>query len=276
MNTATGTDALYSNTTGAFNTAHGYRALTENMTGSFNTACGDNALWTGYEGNYNTAMGYWAGRDKWANNTNNSSAFGTWAIVTANDMVVIGNSTITTISGQVPWATFSDARFGKNVQENVPGMAFILKLKPVSYTWDIRKLDAFRGVPDTMYSTEIMKKSLKNKELIVYSGFLAQEVEKAAAEVGFNFSGVNKPANDHTPYSLTYESFTVPLVKAVQELNEQIEMQQKMIDEEIAEIALLKERIEMLRSGIGKLKKITEKGPAKESRIALMNKNQER
>ena len=63
----------------------------------------------------------------------------------------------------------------------------------------------------------ILKKALAEKSKIIYSGFLAQEVEKAAKKAGFNFSGVVQPNNDKDPYGLRYAEFTVPLVKATQE-----------------------------------------------------------
>jgi len=56
-----------------------------------------------------------------------------------------------------------------------------------------------------------------------YSGFLAQEVEKAAKESDYDFSGVHAPRNEHDLYSLTYAEFVVPLVKAVQEQQHQID-----------------------------------------------------
>ena len=49
------------------------------------------------------------------------------------------------------------------------------------------------------------------------TGFIAQEVEKAAHEVNYNFSGVGKPKDENGIYSLRYSEFVVPLVKAVQE-----------------------------------------------------------
>ena len=55
-NTATGTNALYSNTTGYFNTATGYYALVANTTGSYNTANGTYALYNNIIGYNNTAM----------------------------------------------------------------------------------------------------------------------------------------------------------------------------------------------------------------------------
>jgi hypothetical protein len=56
-NTATGTAALLSNTTGSYNTADGYAALNSNTTGSHNTAVGFYALVANKTGDSNTANG---------------------------------------------------------------------------------------------------------------------------------------------------------------------------------------------------------------------------
>jgi hypothetical protein len=69
------------------------------------------------------------------------------------------------------------------------------------------------------------------KSQIVYTGFVAQEVEKAANEVGFNFSGVDAPKNENDFYGLRYAEFVVPLVKAVQEQQKIIEDLTKRIEE---------------------------------------------
>ncbi len=57
-NTATGTAALSSNTSGDYNTADGFYALSENTTGSFNSASGAFALFSNTTGSSNTATGY--------------------------------------------------------------------------------------------------------------------------------------------------------------------------------------------------------------------------
>jgi hypothetical protein len=57
-NTAEGTDALFSLTTGANNTAAGYTALHNNTIGDYNTATGSNALFSNFSGSGNTAQGY--------------------------------------------------------------------------------------------------------------------------------------------------------------------------------------------------------------------------
>ena len=57
-NTAEGTDALFSVTTGPDNTAIGFDALFSNTTGDSNTATGSQALMSDTTGNRNTADGY--------------------------------------------------------------------------------------------------------------------------------------------------------------------------------------------------------------------------
>src|SRR6266853_2662048 len=57
-NTAEGTSALFSLTSGVSNTAVGYQALYHNTTGNYNTAEGFNALFVNTTGAQNTATGY--------------------------------------------------------------------------------------------------------------------------------------------------------------------------------------------------------------------------
>ena len=58
-------------------------------------------------------------------------------------------------------------------------------------------------------------------------GFLAQEVEKTCIDGNYTFNGVYKPQNDTDNYSLDYSKFLVPLVKAIQEQQQQIESLKK-------------------------------------------------
>jgi trimeric autotransporter adhesin len=57
-----------------------------------------------------------------------------------------------------------------------------------------------------------------------------QEVEAAARESGYNFNGVKKMNGENGFYTLSYESFVVPLVKAVQEQQQQINELKKMVE----------------------------------------------
>ena len=84
---------------------------------------------------------------------------------------------------------------------------------------------------------------------------MAQEVEQAAESVGYDFSGVDAPQHESDNYSLRYAEFVVPLVKAVQELdekNEELIMENEEKDRKIADLearlgkieALLQQRVE--------------------------------
>ena len=77
------------------------------------------------------------------------------------------------------------------------------------------------------------------------TGFLAQEVDQVATELGFEFSGVVKPQNDKDLYSLRYAEFVVPLVKAVQE-------QQTIITAQQSEIENIKKQLDKIQKNLKK------------------------
>src|SRR6266536_2991907 len=270
-NTANGHQALYSNTFGTANTANGTGALYHNTGGSSNTANGLNALFVNTTGNGNTANGAEAGS---YNDNNiyctflgndadqsvttdfiNSTALGNISRITASNQVRIGNSSVTSIGGYEPWTNLSDGRFKKNVKENVPGLAFINQLHAITYTIDVTNLRNFLGEDrknETMAegrrvseknpeAEALIQKGIQEKEKIIRTGFVAQEVDEAAKRIGYDFSGVDKPANEHTPYGLRYSEFVVPLVKAVQELS-------KINDEKDARINNLQKQIDELKA----------------------------
>ena len=66
-------------------------------------------------------------------------------------------------------------------------------------------------------------------EQMRFSGFIAQEVEKTAELLGYEFSGVDAPKNENDIYGLRYSEFVVPLVKSVQELNEELQSKSQKI-----------------------------------------------
>ena len=67
--------------------------------------------------------------------------------------------------------------------------------------------------------SELERIAREEKAKIKYTGFVAQEVEKAAQKLGYDFSGVDAPKSRDGFYGLRYGDFVVPLVKAVQELS---------------------------------------------------------
>jgi hypothetical protein len=227
-NTANGYGALYSNTNGSNNTASGLAALYANTTGNFNTAFGYGALRYNTTGSYNTAVGDSAGTS--TSNLSNTTALGYKAITTASNQVRVGNSSVTSIGGKVGWSTLSDGRYKKNISEDVPGLSFITKLKPVTYTLDIAAIDKASGITEQRTPEEARAKAAAAKEK--HTGFVAQEVEKAATELNYDFGGVDKPKNDKDLYGLRYAEFVVPLVKAVQELDEE----NKLLKDELSDV----------------------------------------
>jgi len=231
------------------NTANGIDALYYNTTGGGNTANGNDALYYNTTGNNNTAIGSSAGPAYSYSNLNNTTALGDNTVVTNSNTVMLGNSSVTSIGGYAAWSNFSDGRFKTNVQTNVPGLAFIAKLRPVTFKWDLHKLDTYRGVNDSIIrKSPEMEQARLAREKKTYTGFIAQEVEQAATDCGFDFSGIVKPENDKTPYNLSYAEFVVPLVKAVQELNDQnkeLAAQNKALKDDVA---ALKAAVEKLQS----------------------------
>ena len=86
------------------------------------------------------------------------------------------------------------------------------------------------------------KRILNDIEKIRMTGFIAQEVEQASNDCGYDFSGVEKPQTADGLYGLRYSEFVVPLVKAVQEQQTIIENQNKKIDELIKRIEALEQK----------------------------------
>lgn len=130
-NEAFGYGALRYNTSGYYNTAVGSSALVDTTIGWENTAVGVNAGTTNVNGCYNTFIGYNA--DAGSSNLNNVTAIGTDATPTASNSVRIGNTFVTSIGGQVPWASLSDKRKKKDIQDISQGLAFISALRPVEF-----------------------------------------------------------------------------------------------------------------------------------------------
>jgi len=237
-NTATGVCALYQNSSGTGNTAVGNNALNPNLTGNYNTAIGYTALYGNTAGSSNTAVGYNAGANN-ANSLTNTTCIGSGATATSSNQVVIGNYTVTSVGGAVAWSTVSDGRAKKNIRTDVPGLDFINLLQPVTYNLDLDAMDNLLGIDKAKKDKleegmpqdlkDKNEKAKKDKEAQVQTGFVAQDVEKTAKSISYNFSGVN--VDEKGIYSLSYAEFVVPLVKAVQELSEQNKQLQQQIDE---------------------------------------------
>ncbi len=237
-NTYVGYYSGYDNTTGTYNSFFGYNSGENSTTGSSNTfvgpqsgdsntsgaantfigrLSGDNNT----TGGFNTAVGYDSGPS--SSNLSNTSAIGYLTQPTASNQVRVGNSSVTSIGGQVGWTTLSDGRFKKNVKQEVPGLDFITKLNPVSYEIDKRKFDKFIGIEREEGEEDISASARTEPSVETRkTGFIAQEVEKALLDGDYKSTIVDAPKNENDYYGIRYSEFVVPLVVAVQELHEQI------------------------------------------------------
>lgn len=255
QNTAVGSSSMYSNYDGDLNVSVGEQNMYYNLSGSYNTSVGWRALYSTTGSQYNTAIGYMAGgqNDNGYNNVflgantrangagyYNVIAIGQDVTCTASSQVRIGNTATSSIGGYVGWSNLSDGRFKRDIRENVPGLDFIMRLKPVTYHLNITALRSALGV-GTETNIPAMEKDMASKEKALQTGFVAQDVEKAANALGYEFSGVDKPGNSNDFYCLRYSEFVVPLVKAVQEQQQQILALQKQNKELMERITKLEQ-----------------------------------
>lgn len=236
-------------TTGGDNVFLGYGAGQGNISGASNVCIGGVSGTLNKYGSDNVFIGRQAGP---ANSTiddvdkcvalgqyalvegvDNSISLGYLANSTASNKIRLGNSNITVIEGQVAYSYPSDGRFKKNVEEKVPGLEFIKALRPVTYQFDtdIYNNHIYQNVEPEEKAKIMNKLEKRDWQSEVRSGFIAQEVERACKDLGFEFDGLHianqKNKADH--YSLSYSQFVVPLVQAVKDQQEIIENQERQI-----------------------------------------------
>ncbi|PWB23896.1 tail fiber domain-containing protein [Flavobacterium sp. HTF] len=242
-NIAIGQQSLGMNTSGNNNIGLGYLTMVSLNSGDYNAGFGASSLQGLTTGSMNVAMGYQSGMFAVSGSSQNtisdnsvflgaiSKSAGTGqtnqivigynAIGRGSNTAQIGNSSMTSIGGQVAWSNTSDVRLKKDISTSPFGLNFISKLRPVTYF-------------------------LKSGPTDLQTGFIAQEVETAANEINYKFSGIVRPQNDTDFYSLRYSEFVVPLVKAVQEQQNQIEKLQSKIATQQKDIEKLKELVQNL------------------------------
>jgi hypothetical protein len=240
-NSATGSNALVDNTTGDYNLANGYQALFKNTTGYGNTAVGAQSNYYNTVGFNNTAIG----KSAWflTNNLSNTTCIGYFSggQVEASNRIEIGNPSVSWIGGQMNWGTYSDRRIKDNVRADVPGLDFINRLRPVTYNLNIHRQNEMVGKGE-----DEEWEGKYDIEQIRMTGFIAQEVEQAAHDVDYDFSGVQKPPKENELYSLRYAEFVMPLVKAVQELSQENDALKANISNQHETIETLTQKVDML------------------------------
>jgi hypothetical protein len=239
-NTSIGRESLNKNTTGDGNNALGFQSLHENQTGFQNVGIGYQALYNnnnnrnvaiGTQGLYNTtsgqnnvAVGAYAGYNN--NNSNstfvgegsgssavvtNGTALGYGAIVNASNKVRIGNTSVLSIEGQVPFSPSSDRRLKEKVQSIELGLDFINSLNPVVYH------------------------RISNPNDDLEMGLIAQDLQQLLSKYTVHYGTVQESSEGY--YTLRYNDLLAPMIKAIQELKVQLEeqknickLQQEMLD----------------------------------------------
>ena len=249
QNTAIGFESMLRNTQGWQNTGVGMWSLNYNTTGSYNTSVGMYSGWGNMTGEYNTSIGFksydysatvgdysyctYLGYD--TDNSSvfmytNSTAVGNGAKISDSDHVRVGNASVTSIGGYAGWTTLTKRNYTKNVNEDIVGLEFIKKLRPVSYNLDVDNINDDLGIEEKTDDSRV-KGSIERSKNLKRSGFIAEEVEKAAEESEYDFTGIDRPGNKDDQYGLRYSEFVVPLIKAVQEQQEIIEKLEARINE---------------------------------------------
>ena len=250
-NSAFGPSALLYNTTGEMNAAFGETSLKFNTTGESNTAIGTTSLESNTTGSYNTAIGVGAGdavttgsnniiigqgADPSANNATNQIVIGQGATGTGNNYAVIGNTDITRVYAAQDGAGVlyanatiqsSDRRVKKSINSLAYGLNFIMKLRPVSY-YKLHPRNYPQELKDKFYPDGKIRQVGAEDYNKLQVGFIAQEVKAVNDEMSAENNIVN--IDDDGFHRMDYEKIVVPLVKAVQEQQKQIEELTKKIN----------------------------------------------
>jgi hypothetical protein len=265
-NNAFGYCSLRVISSGYNNCAFGNNALGSLTSGYFNSAFGDSALLQ-CTGLNNTAVG----KDALLNLTtfNGCAGLGHNSQVTASNQIQLGASGTTTfVFGTVQ--NRSDLRDKADVRPTVLGLNFINRLRPVDYKWDMREdyrppMPASFSEPEpdedatptakAVYAAALEKHkrdmtawtlACKHANLVrdgskkrnrYHHGLIAQDVASVIAQTGVDFGGLQNHAlsGGEDVLSVGYDELIAPLIKAVQELSQQVSAQ-------AVEIALLKAR----------------------------------
>lgn len=199
-NTALGTAALHNNSSGLENTAVGLQALQNNTTGNYNTAVGNGALSNNTISSNNTALGYIAGYNLTTGSNVTCIGYNAQSSGASNE-IILGDSSIAFVRSAGAYTTLSDARDKKDIVELKAGLDFVEKLKPVSFTWNMRdggKVD----IPDT--------------------GFIAQDLKQVQIDTGIDIPYL---VYEPTPEKMEacYSKLLPVLVKAIQDLKKEVD-----------------------------------------------------
>lgn len=180
-----------------------------------------------FSGQYNTsntsniAAGFYTAR--WSGGAANTIHVGWYAYnhngYSTPDQTSLGRANNRTPCMWVGWSNVSDCRDKTNITaltDNL-GLNFVRKLRPVTYNWD-KRVDY---VDQCGFEYGIKDGTLA--ETLEAYGFIAQEVELAATQLGISFDGVSY-GDYQDAYSISYLEFVAVLTKALQKINDDLDL----------------------------------------------------
>lgn len=170
-------------------------------------------------GTRNTFVGPSAGAG--TNTYTNASAIGSFAVVTGNNQVQLGDSATTTyVYGTVQ--NRSDKRDKCDIEPTYLGLDFIRELRPVQGRWDMRDDYVTYHEDGTV---ELTPRDGSKRRTRLHQWFIAQEVVDVCEKLGVEFGGVqNQSVNGGEDiYTLGYDEFIPPIVRALQQVDATVE-----------------------------------------------------
>jgi hypothetical protein len=202
-NTMCGHNAGIYSETGSANTGVGYTALMDTKSGSYNTAVGSGAG-TFNNGNYNTFLGRWSGRPtdgKTLTTYNWTTCVGSGTFATNSNQVVLGTEKEHVYSTVPIHISSSDESFHKNSVVSKVGLDFINRLEPIEFE-------------SATNSNE--------KEPRKHLGLSAQSVKKVMDEMKIDYALYqnHEITGGLKRETVSYMELIIPMIKAIQELNQ--------------------------------------------------------
>jgi len=252
QNTFIGESSGLKCTNGSGNTALGWKSggsVTNTMTGDRNTSIGqqagekiqdgDDNVGVGYlalydltDGHDNTCVGQRAGmllttgeNNLLLGNHSGRSNSPAGNLYTSNNIVCLGNNSITDFYCADTSISSSDKRDKTDITDFTHGLKWINQLKPVTYRWDKRTWYTEYNDDGSVKSTATPDGTKKRARQHI--GFLAQDVLAIEQADGYaskkdDMLVVNLNEDD-TAYGLKYERLVPVLVNAIKELSAKVE-----------------------------------------------------
>jgi len=215
------------------NTGIGANCLTDLTTGDYNNAFGNDSLGSLTTGDSNVAMGYNAGNTLTTGSDNtyigddatasavdvsNEMALGHDAAGQGANTIMLGDANITSLCCyDTTISSPSDKRIKREIKTSDYGLDFINALRTITYK---RKnpFDYPNKIKPDVYKKENAIRPEDNDT--IYVGLVAQEVENIMKKAGYDFNLI--ATSPKGMKSIKYGSLIMPIIKALQELDQKV------------------------------------------------------